>query len=273
MSDNITFLKETCKNIRKDVFQMINNVQCGHLGGSLSCVEILVCLYFQVMNIDPLEPRWEERDRFINSKGHATAAYYATLAHRGYFKREELISSFINVRSHFEEHGSVSVPGVDISTGSLGQGVSVGAGMALAAKLHKRSYKTYVLVGDGECQEGQIWEAAMFGAQYELGNLVVIIDKNDLQVSGKTKDVISVDPLAQKWSSFNWDVHSADGHDPEQVLDCLGSLSEVNSPKVLITQTVKGKGISFMENNPDWHSFRKLTGEELKIAEQELGLQ
>ncbi|KPJ80918.1 MAG: transketolase, partial [Spirochaetes bacterium DG_61] len=160
----------------------------------------------------------------------------------------------------------------DISTGSLGQGVSVGAGMALAAKLHKRSYKTYVLVGDGECQEGQIWEAAMFGAQYELGNLIVIIDKNDLQVSGKTKDVISVDPLAQKWSSFKWDVHSADGHDPEQLLDCLGSLSEGNSPKVLITQTVKGKGISFMENNPDWHSFKKLTGEELKIAEQELGI-
>jgi len=252
---------------------MINNAQCGHFGGSLSCVEILVSLYFGVMKIDPAEPRWERRDRFINSKGHATAAYYATLANRGYFERDELVNSFIDIHSHFEEHGSMQVRGVDMSTGSLGQGVSVGAGMALAGKLNGDNFKTYVLVGDGECQEGQVWEAALFSSHYGLDNLAVVIDRNKLQVSGGTEEVIAIEPLDRKWASFNWEVSVVNGHDLQELIDCLGDLNPNESPKVFIAETVKGKGISFMENNPDWHSFRALKREEVEIAERELGIE
>jgi transketolase len=265
-------LESHCRNIRKDIFMMINNAQCGHFGGSLSCVEILVSLYFDVMNIDPAQPLWEERDRFINSKGHATAAYYATLANRGYVERDELVNSFIDINSHFEEHGSTQVRGVDISTGSLGQGISVGAGMALAAKRTREEFRTYVLIGDGECQEGQIWEAALFSSHYRLDNLVVVIDRTRLQVSGDTEEVIAIEPLDKKWASFNWEVSVVDGHNLQELIGSLSDLNPNGSPKVFIAETVKGKGISFMENNADWHSFRTLNKEEIEVAERELGI-
>jgi len=262
-----------CREIRKDIFQMINQAQCGHLGGSLSCVEILVSLYFTVMNIDPAHPNLEGRDRFVNSKGHATAAYYATLANRGYFQRENLITRFISLFSSFEEHGSTQVPGVDISTGSLGQGISVGAGMALSAKLMNSDFRAFVLIGDGECQEGQIWEGAMFASHYALDNLIVIVDRNGMQVSGPTEEILAVEPLGAKWESFNWETFTVNGHDTTQVSTCISSLLQNGKPKVIIASTVKGRGISFMENNPDFHSYRSLSDEELKTARRELGLE
>lgn len=261
------------REIRKDIFRMITNARCGHMGGSLSCVELLVSLYFSVMNIDPLQPDWTDRDRFVNSKGHATAAYYATLANRGYFSREELVNLFISVSSSFEEHGSRQVPGVDISTGSLGQGISVGAGMALSARLMERDFRAFVLAGDGECQEGQIWEGALFASHYKLDNLIVLIDRNGQQVSGTTEQIMAVEPFTEKWKSFNWDVFSVNGHDIREIIACIHSLNRNGKPKVIIAHTVKGKGVSFMEHNLDFHSFRALTADELKTASKELGLQ
>jgi len=272
MKSDLNLLENKCKQIRRDIVLMINNAQCGHLGGSLSSVEILVSLYFEIMNIKPSNPNWRGRDRFINSKGHATAVYYATLANRGYFEINNLLDSFININSHFEEHGdSRNVPGVDISTGSLGQGLSIGLGMAIASKLQKNSFKVYVLIGDGECQEGQIWEAAMFASNYKLDNLIAIIDKNRYQVSGSTENVLSIEPLVGKWLSFNWEVFEVDGHNIEKIVNCLKDLKSDKKPKVLIAKTIKGKGISFMERNPsEWHSYRSFTEREIKILKSEL---
>jgi transketolase len=272
MAGKDTDYGDICKAVRRDIFVMISNAGCGHFGGSLSCVEILAALYFKGMRIDPDNPNWEERDRFVNSKGHATAAYYATLANRGYFGREQLLESFISAGSCFEEHGCVDVPGVDISTGSLGQGLSIGAGMALAAKLKRKKFSCYVLLGDGECQEGQVWEAAMFGAYYGLDNLVSVIDRNGLQVMGRTEDLMSIEPIGEKWLSFGWDVFHTEGNDVEALLKCFRNFERNGKPKVVIAKTVKGKGISFMENNPDWHAFKDVTAEELKIAKKELGI-
>lgn len=265
-------LDDICKAVRRDIFVMISNAECGHFGGSLSCVEILTTLYFKVMRVDPATPQWDGRDRFVNSKGHATAAYYATLANRGYFDREELLESFISAGSCFEEHGCVDVPGVDISTGSLGQGLSIGAGMALAAKLTGKQYRCFVLLGDGECQEGQVWEAAMFGAHYRLDNLVAIVDRNGLQVMGKVEELMKVEPLYDKWVSFDWEAYEVDGHDIRSLSQCLESLKPNGKPKVIVAKTVKGKGISFMENNPGWHSFKEISDRELELAKKELEL-
>jgi transketolase len=273
MDTETTEMGFRCREIRKDIFTMICNARCGHLGGSLSCVEILASLYFSVMNINPLEPDRADRDRFVNSKGHATAAYYATLANRGYFNREDLVDFFISVSSHFEEHGSRDVPGVDISTGSLGQGVSVGAGMALAARFLNRDFRAFVLVGDGECQEGQIWEGALFASHCRLDNLIVIIDRNGMQVSGTTEQIMGIEPLLDKWKSFNWEVFSVDGHETLEIVARIRSLKPNGKPKVIIAHTVKGKGISFMEHNPQFHSFRELTTAELKRARRELEMQ
>lgn len=272
MKSDLNLLENICKQIRRDIVLMINNAQCGHLGGSLSSVEILVSLYFEIMNIKPSNPNWRGRDRFINSKGHATAVYYATLANRGYFEINNLLNSFININSYFEEHGdSINVPGVDISTGSLGQGLSIGLGMAIASKLQKNSFKVYVLIGDGECQEGQIWEAAMFASHYKLDNLIAIIDKNRYQVSGSTENVLSIEPLKEKWLSFNWEVFEVNGHNIEKIVNCLKDLKSDKKPKVLIAKTIKGKGISFMERSPsEWHSYKSFTEREIKILKSEL---
>jgi transketolase len=272
MEKKDSYMEDVCSAIRRDIFLMIHNTRCGHFGGSLSCVEILVSLYFGVMCIDPQKPYMDDRDRFVNSKGHATAAYYATLANRGYFRKEELVCSFISAKSCYEEHGCVDVPGVDISTGSLGQGLSVGAGMALSARLTKKAFTTYVLIGDGECQEGQVWEAAMFGAHYKLDNLIAIVDHNGLQVMGRTDDILAVEPLEKKWESFKWEVFRLDGHNLAELSRCLKTLKRNGKPKVVIADTVKGKGISFMENNADWHAFREPDDNELRIAREELGL-
>ena len=273
MDPDVFYLGDRCKEVRKDIFLMITEAGCGHFGGSLSCVEILTSLYFKVMKIDPDNPVWEGRDRFVNSKGHATAAYYATLAERGYFDREDLLHSFIDTGSSFEEHGCTEVPGVDISTGSLGQGLSIGAGMALSAKLLGKDFSAYVLLGDGECQEGQVWEAAMFGANYGLDNLIAIVDRNGMQVMGRVDDLLRIEPLNEKWISFGWDVFQVDGHDIGSLVECLERKKSNGKPKAIIAKTVKGKGISFMENNADWHAFRQISAKELETAKKELEIE
>lgn len=272
-SNQITRLEATCREVRRDIFQSVYNAGCGHLGGSLSCVEILVSLYFVVMNIDPINPQWELRDRFINSKGHSTAVYYSTLANRGYFDRRQLLESFAAINATFEEHGCVDVPGVDVSTGSLGQGLSIGAGMALSARWMGQQFNTYVLLGDGECQEGQIWEAALFASHYKLDNLVAIVDRNRLQVMGPTEEVLSIEPLEQKWMSFGWEVRRVAGHDLTALIRCFKKPRKEGRPRVVIADTVKGKGISFMENNSEWHSLHGFTEQELATVREELGIQ
>jgi transketolase len=265
-----TDVARRCAQVRRDIFEMVVRAGCGHLGGSLSSVEILVTLYFRILRIDPGKPRWELRDRFVNSKGHATAAYYATLANRGYFSRESVLGSFLSIDAAFEEHGSMNVPGVDISTGSLGQGLSVGAGIALSAKWEQADYRAYVLLGDGECQEGQVWEAALFGAHFRLDNLVAVVDRNRLQVMGSTQDILNLEPLREKWRSFGWDCFVVDGHDLEALGECLEGLEPDGRPKVILADTVKGRGISFMENDASWHSYRPLSAKELATARAEL---
>jgi transketolase len=272
-SSQITRLEATCRDVRRDIFQSVYNAGCGHLGGSLSSVEILVSLYFVVMNVDPSNPQWELRDRFVNSKGHSTAVYYSILANRGYFNRRQLVESFAAINSTFEEHGSVDVPGVDVSTGSLGQGLSIGAGMALSARWMGQQFNTYVLLGDGECQEGQIWEAALFASHYKLDNLVAIVDRNRLQVMGPTEEVLSIEPLEQKWKSFGWEVRRVAGHDLTALIRCLKEPRKEGRPWVVIADTVKGRGISFMENNSAWHSLHGFTEQELATVREELGIQ
>jgi transketolase len=271
-------LQTKCLDVRKDVVSMIHTAGSGHPGGSLSAVEILTVLYFCEMRIRPEEPDWLDRDRFILSKGHAAPLVYAILAERGFFPKSELATfnaPGTNLQKHLDMH---LVPGVELSTGSLGQGLSAGIGMALSAKLDKRDSYVYVLVGDGELQEGQIWEAAMSAAQFKVDHLIVFLDKNNCQVDGYTQDICNIDPVDEKWLSFGWQVQSIDGHDIAQILDALAQAKSVpGKPHIIIANTVKGKGVSFMENKPEWHA-RAFTDEEYdqamtELLEQERALQ
>ncbi|MFX0088147.1 MAG: transketolase, partial [Candidatus Hodarchaeota archaeon] len=206
------FLENKTIAIRRKTLEMISQVGSGHPGGSLSCAEILITLYFHIMNIDPSNPSWKDRDRFILSKGHAAPALYATLAERGFFSLENqkpLRSLESNLQGHPDRH---RLPGVDVSTGSLGNGLSIGLGIALAGKVNNQEYKTYVLLGDGECNEGLVWEAAMAASHYKLENLIAVIDRNGLQIDGPTEKVMGLEPLARKWESFGWNVLQVDGH-------------------------------------------------------------
>lgn len=247
-------LKDKAKVIRRHIVSMIHAAQSGHPGGSLSAAEILTGLYFGIMRIDPQNPRWEERDRFVLCKGHAAPVLYAALAERGFFPVEEL-GSLRRVNSRLQGHPDMKgVPGVDMSTGSLGQGLSTANGMALAAKLDGKAWRVYALMGDGEQQEGQVWEAAMAAAHYKLDNVTAFIDNNGLQIDGCIDKVMSPLPLADKWQAFGWQVLSIDGHDfaamaraVEQARDTKGK------PTVIIARTVKGKGVCTMENAADWH--------------------
>ena len=268
----ISDLEKRALFIRQNIIKMIHKAGSGHPGGSLSAVEILTALYFHIMKIRPKEPDWSDRDRFILSKGHACPVLYAALAERGYFPIKEL-DTLRKMGSILQGHPDMQkTPGVDITSGSLGQGLSVGVGMALAAKLDRKEYHTYVLLGDGELQEGQIWEAAMSAAHYLLNNLTVIIDYNGLQVDGKTSEIMEVSPIKEKWSAFNWDVIEADGHNFNEILDALIKAKKSKSkPFVIIVRTIKGKGVSFMENKVDWHG-RSINDEELRIALKELGV-
>lgn len=248
----------------------VHEAKSGHPGGSLSCMDALVTLYFNEMNIRPEEPAWEDRDRFVLSKGHCAPALYSVLALRGFFPVENL-KLLRSIKSHLSGHPDMKhVPGVDMSTGSLGQGLSCAVGMAMAAKLKGKDYRTYVICGDGEIAEGQIWEAAMAAAKWKLGNLCAFLDVNGLQIDGTTVEVMPTEPLDKKFEAFNWNVIKIDGHDFEQILKALDDAKKVTDrPTMILMKTVKGKGVSFMENQVGWHG-KAPDDEQFAVAKAEL---
>lgn len=250
---DIKELENQACRIREDIVGMIAKAGSGHPGGALSAVEIVTSLYFHVMNIRPEEPRWPDRDRFILSKGHACPVLYAALARRGYFSPENL-STLRLYESILQGHPDMKrTPGVDMTAGSLGNGLSIGAGMALSAKMNGQDYTTYVLMGDGEIQEGMIWEAAMAAGHHRLNNLVGIVDCNGLQINGWVNDIMGIEPLADKWRAFGWGVLEVWGHDFKELLNAYHRAKTMQRPTVILASTVKGKGVSFMEDNKEWH--------------------
>ena len=250
--------------------EAVHRASSGHPGGSLSCMDALTTLYFNEMRVDPANPKWEDRDRFVLSKGHCAPALYAVLALRGFFPVEDL-QLLRSIKSHLSGHPDMKhVPGVDMSTGSLGQGLSAAVGMALAAKLEGKDYRTYAICGDGEIAEGQIWEAFMSAAKWKLDNLCAFIDVNGLQIDGATKDVMPSEPLDKKLEAFNWHVIKINGHDYDQILKALAEARETKGmPTAILMATVKGKGVSYMENNAGWHG-KAPNAEEFAIAKAEL---
>ena len=252
-AQEILRLKDTARNTRKLILEALAEAGSGHPGGSLSAVELLVTLFFHVMRYDSKNPKWEDRDRFFLSKGHAAPLLYAMLAQAGFFDAGELMT-LRKLGSRLQGHPSMVVPGVEAPAGSEGIGLSLGVGTALAAKLDRKGYRTYVLMGDGEQQEGEIWEAAMAASKYRLDNLTAMIDRNGIQQDGLTEQIMPLEPLAAKWRAFNWNVIEVDGYDFPQLLDGFDlAASTRNRPTVIIAHTVKGKGISFMEWSPHYH--------------------
>ena len=247
-------LSITACKVRMGVIESTYGAKAGHPGGSLSAAEVFTYLYFKEMNIDPKNPKWEERDRFVLSKGHTTPGLYAALANRGYFPVEDL-PTFRHIDSYLQGHPNMrTVPGVDMSTGSLGQGISVATGMALAAKHTGKTNRVYTLLGDGEIQEGQVWEACMAAAHYNLDNLCIIVDNNGLQIDGNIKDVMSPYPIVDKLEAFGFAVQTVDGHDFDQLENAFNKAREVKGkPSAIVMTTVKGKGVSYMENQAGWH--------------------
>ena len=247
-------LMKTANEVRKGIVTAVHSAKSGHPGGSLSATDIYTYLYFEEMNIDPKEPRKKDRDRFVLSKGHTAPGYYSTLANRGYFPVEDL-TTLRHTGSYLQGHPNMNdVPGVDMSSGSLGQGISCAVGMALSAKLSGDDYRVYTLLGDGEIQEGQVWEAAMFAGHRKLDNLVVIIDNNGLQIDGKIDDVCSPYPIDKKFEAFNFNVINIDGHNFDEIDAAFKKARETKGmPTAIIAKTVKGKGVSFMENQAGWH--------------------
>lgn len=268
---NIEELSNLAKKIRIDIVKMITEAKSGHPGGSLSIVDILTTLYFEEMNIDPANPKWEKRDRFVLSKGHAAPALYAVLAHRGYFP-QDILMQLRKCGSILQGHPDMKkTPGVDMSTGSLGQGLSAANGMALAAKLDKADWRVYSIVGDGEIQEGQIWEAAMTAAHYKLDNLTLFVDHNGLQIDGTNEEVMNVMSVEEKFRAFGWNVLKINGHSFEQIKAALVLAKSVKGkPTAIIAETQKGKGVSFMEDKVGWHG-KAPTKEECAQAVKELG--
>lgn len=263
-------LKRICKDIRADILRMTAEAGSGHPGGSLSSVELMAVLYFNVLKHRPREPHWPQRDRFILSKGHVGPVLYSVMARSGYFPVDELLT-FRKLESRLQGHPNMKVlPGLESSSGSLGQGLSISNGLALAARLNGEQYRIYCLMGDGELQEGQVWEAAMTAAHYKLDNVCAMIDYNNLQIDGKVEDVKNIAPLAAKWQSFNWHTIEIDGHNLSQVREAfLEAQNTKGRPTVIIARTVKGKGISFMEDVAGWHG--KAPGrEELEMALKEI---
>ncbi len=258
-------------NVRIHIIQMVFDAGSGHPGGSLSATDIMVSLYFGIMNHRPGEPQWPDRDRFVLSKGHAAPALYACLAEAGYFHVDEL-KTFRKIGSRLQGHPDMrKTPGVEASTGSEGQGLSMGVGMALAGKLDRKPYTVYVMVGDGENDCGQIWEAAMSASFFKLDNLIVIIDRNMLQLDGPTHKIMSIEPLADKWRAFGWNVLEANGHNIAELLEILHKAKHTKGmPTVVIAHTIKGKGVSFMEGAVGFHG-KVPTEEQFKVAMAELG--
>lgn len=263
-------LKNVAVTVRRDIIEMIYGANSGHPGGSLSATDLVTALYFNVMNHDPKNPSWEDRDRFILSKGHACPVLYSCMARTGYFPLEEL-KTLRKINSRIQGHPEVrKLAGIEASTGSLGQGLSIGIGLALGAKQQGKSYRTYVLMGDGEINEGQVWESALYCGTKGVDNIVAIIDFNKQQLDGWVKDIMPLDPLSDKWKSFGWEVIEIDGHDMSQILDAFKKAEEVKGkPTVIIASTTKGKGVSFMENNLDFHGASP-TKEQYEQAMKEL---
>jgi transketolase len=272
MAKSIDELQTIAKRVRRDIVEMTTAAKSGHPGGSLSAVELLVELYFNHMRIDPSNPKWVDRDRFILSKGHAAPVLYSVMAERGYPDTpKDKLNTLRKFGSIYQGHPDMRfIHSLEASTGSLGQGLSLGLGMALAARLDARSSRTFVMLGDGEIQEGQVWEAAMAGAFHKADNLVAIVDNNRIQLDGFVNDIMAVDPLAEKWRSFGWHTLEIDGHDFKAIESALAEAAATKGkPTCLVAHTIKGKGVSFMENNPKFHGVAP-TQDELKLALQEL---
>lgn len=263
-------LARIAKQIRRHIVEMTGAAKSGHPGGSLSAVEIVTVLYWDVMNHDPADPKKADRDRFILSKGHAAPVLYAAMAEAGYTPVDQL-KTLRRLGSIYQGHPDIRfIPSLEASTGSLGQGLSLALGMGAAARLNGESWRTYVLLGDGEIQEGQIWEAAMFGAYHKIDNVVAIVDYNKIQLDGFVKDIMELEPLAEKWRAFGWRVIELDGHDIRALQGAFAEAATVKGrPTVVIAHTVKGKGVSFMENNPKYHGVPP-TAEEVELALKEL---
>ena len=247
-------LDSKAREIRRSILTMVHRASSGHVGGSLGATELVVALYHAVMRHDPARPDWEERDRFILSKGHCTPIIYAVLADCGYFPTEDL-ETFRRPGSHLQGHPyHPKTPGIEASTGTLGLGISTGLGMALAAKIKDQTHRYFILCGDGEIQEGQAWEAALFGHKYQLDNVVAFVDRNYLQTDGDSEKVMPLDPLGPKWEAFGWDTHEIDGHDYQQIVDAVERAGAAKGrPSMIIARTTKGKGVSFMEGVAKWH--------------------
>ena len=263
-------LEKMANEIRKDIVTAVHSAKSGHPGGSLSSADIFTYLYFEEMNVDPANPKWEDRDRFVLSKGHVAPGLYSTLAEKGYFPKEDL-KTLRHTGSYLQGHPDMKhIPGIDMSSGSLGQGVSVAVGMAAAGKYDKKDYRVYTLTGDGEIQEGQIWEAAMWAGHRKLDNLVVIVDNNNLQIDGSVEDVCSPYPIDKKFEAFNFHVINIDGNDFDQIRAAFKEAREPKGmPTAIIAKTVKGKGVSFMENAAGWHG-KAPNDEEYEIAMADL---
>jgi len=247
-------LKETANYARYLIINTLIHAGVGHAGGALSSVDVMTALYFDIMNIDPKKPEWKDRDRFILSKGHSCIGLYAVLALKGFISKDELMTfrqDGSDLGGHLDLH---KTPGIEMSTGSLGHGLSVGVGRALAGKINQKKYRVFVLMGDGETQEGSIWEAAMSAAHYKLDNLIAIVDRNQIQIDGHTEEIMALEPYIAKWESFGWAVEEVDGHDMEEIIRVFKNTPfNSNKPSLLISNTIKGKGISFMENTAACH--------------------
>jgi transketolase len=263
-------LREMAKNLRRRVITMTATAGSGHPGGSLSAADIITALYFRILRHDPEDPQWSERDRFILSKGHAAPILYAALAETGYFPVAEL-ETLRKMDSRLQGHPDRNLtPGVEMSAGSLGMGLSFAIGIALAARLDSKTYRTYAFLSDGECEEGETWEAALAATQFKLDNLTAVIDCNGMQLSGWTRDIMNLEPLIRKWQAFGWHVIDIDGHDFDQILAAFAEAKKMkNKPTVIVARTVKGKGVSFMENNVVFHG-KAPTQEEAEKALTEL---
>jgi len=263
-------LNDTARQLRISIIRSVYAAKSGHPGGSLSAADIVTALYFYRMKIDPRQPEWDQRDKFILSKGHAAPVLYAALAERGFFPKEELLT-LRQLGSRLQGHPDMNkVPGVELSTGSLGQGLSCAVGMAIADKVDDRQAGIFVLIGDGEIQEGIVWEAAMCAAHYKLDNLTAILDWNGLQIDGRNEDVISVTPIDEKFQSFGWHVIAVDGHDMAEITAALDADRITDKPTLILAKTVKGKGVSFMEGDPGWHG-KAPNEEQARQAIKELG--
>ena len=263
-------LELTAYKIRKNAIDAVYSAGSGHPGGSLSISDILSVLYFKEMNVDPKNPDMAERDRFVLSKGHCAPALYGALAEKGYIPKEDLLT-LRKTTSYLEGHpDKKKIPGIDMSSGSLGQGISAANGMALAAKIDNKDYRVYTILGDGEIQEGQVWEAAMFAAHYKLDNLTAFVDYNSLQIDGPITEVMSPEPIADKFKAFGWNVICIDAHDIEAISDAVKEAKATKGkPTVIVAKSVKGKGVSFMENNVSWHGAAP-NSEQYEIAAKEL---